>query len=162
MASPVVSFSTIETAVEVLTTLQTSHYSGYPVIENERFLGIITRSQLLTLLKYKLFQETRADWEGSLNSALFETKVTLDEIQILGEESGHHFDLRGILDPSPYCVQESVGLPRIFNLFRGLGLRRLVVVGEGNQVVGMIGRIQLAKFRVEKEGLSEVDSSTRK
>ena len=38
-------------------------------------------------------------------------------------------------------------MPRIFRLFRGLGLRHLVITDEHNRVVGITTRIDIAKYK---------------
>ena len=48
-----------------------------------------------------------------------------------------------------YTVSHHSTLPRIFSMFRGLGLRHLVVVNDQNGVVGMITRKDLARFRLK-------------
>lgn len=58
-------------------------------------------------------------------------------------------DLTPFMDRSPYSVQEDTSLPRMFKIFRGLGLRHLIVVNDYNQVVGIITRVNLARYRGE-------------
>ncbi|ELT96405.1 hypothetical protein CAPTEDRAFT_203043 [Capitella teleta] len=58
-------------------------------------------------------------------------------------------DLRMHMDRAPYSIQDEISLPRVFKLFRGLGLRHLIVVTDRNRVAGVITRINLARFRGE-------------
>lgn len=66
------------------------------------------------------------------------------------EERHFTVDLRPIMNPSPYSVMHSSTLPRIFKLFRGLGLRHVIVVNDNNEVVGIVTRKDLARYRMEK------------
>jgi hypothetical protein len=43
-------------------------------------------------------------------------------------------DLRAYHNPSPYVILDITPLPRVFDLFRSMGLRHLVVVDRLNQV----------------------------
>lgn len=49
------------------------------------------------------------------------------------------------MNPSPYSVEEGTSVPRIFQLFRALGLRHLVVVSSENRVRGIITRKDFLK-----------------
>lgn len=59
-------------------------------------------------------------------------------------------DLSEFMNPSPYTVPQEASLPRVFKLFRALGLRHLVVVDNRNQVVGLVTRKDLARYRLGK------------
>ena len=48
---------------------------------------------------------------------------------------------------APYSLSENSNLPRIFRLFRGLGLRHIVIVDKRNNVIGIVTRIDVAKYR---------------
>uniref|UniRef100_A0A0K8RHF5 Putative chloride channel protein n=1 Tax=Ixodes ricinus TaxID=34613 RepID=A0A0K8RHF5_IXORI len=56
-------------------------------------------------------------------------------------------DLRPYMNSSAYTVSHTASLPRIFKLFRALGLRHLVVVNSSNMVVGIVTRKDLARYR---------------
>uniref|UniRef100_A0A452V7S8 Chloride channel protein n=1 Tax=Ursus maritimus TaxID=29073 RepID=A0A452V7S8_URSMA len=51
---------------------------------------------------------------------------------------------------------QDASLPRVFKLFRALGLRHLVVVDNCNQVVGLVTTKDLARYRLGKGGLEEL------
>ncbi|TMW42563.1 hypothetical protein DOY81_012357 [Sarcophaga bullata] len=44
------------------------------------------------------------------------------------------------MNPSPVCSREHDPVPKIFNKFRALGLRHLIVVNSENRVSGIITR----------------------
>ncbi|XP_065321613.1 H(+)/Cl(-) exchange transporter 7-like isoform X2 [Gordionus sp. m RMFG-2023] len=56
-------------------------------------------------------------------------------------------DLQPYCCKAPYTISYSATLPRVFRLFRALGLRHLTVINEKNEVVGMITRKDVARFR---------------
>ncbi|KAI0228543.1 H(+)/Cl(-) exchange transporter 7 [Lamellibrachia satsuma] len=141
MSSPVICLRTVEKIrriVKILGLVSLSH-NGFPVVEDYtpensdpttatfgRLKGFILKSQLERIL---LGQDDNL-CEDELDSVI---------------------DLRMHMDRSPYIVQEDVSLPKIFKLFRGIGLRHLVVVNDRNRVVGIITRINLAKYRAENK-----------
>lgn len=43
-------------------------------------------------------------------------------------------DLRPFMNPSPYTLPHRASLPRLFRLFRALGLRHLPIVNDVNEV----------------------------
>lgn len=56
---------------------------------------------------------------------------------------GFTINLEMFMNPSPYTVPETTSAPRLFRLFRALGLRHLVVVNLENRVSGIITRKDL-------------------
>ncbi|CAG2248303.1 unnamed protein product [Mytilus edulis] len=68
-------------------------------------------------------------------------------------------------DPSNYrgltvtsCLSKTFSLPKVFNVFRGLGLRHLIVTDDKLTPLGMITRKDLAKFRAgTKRGLVKIE-----
>ena len=51
----------------------------------------------------------------------------LQQVNVSVHERELLMDLTPFMNPAPYCVSDNTSLPRIFRLFRGLGLRHLVV-----------------------------------
>ena len=52
-------------------------------------------------------------------------------------------DLRPYMNPSPISVHESTPIGSCFSLFRGLGIRHLVVLNEVSTPMGIITRKEL-------------------
>ncbi|XP_078237676.1 H(+)/Cl(-) exchange transporter 7 [Pogona vitticeps] len=171
MSTPVTCLRRIEkvgTVVDILSDAASNH-NGFPVVEflpgHEQVAGLrglILRSQLIVLLKHKVFVE-RA------NLSLVQQRLKLKDfrdayprfppiqsIHVSQDERECMMDLTEFMNPSPYTVPQEASLPRVFKLFRALGLRHLVVVDKHNQVVGMVTRKDLARYRLGKEGLEEV------
>ncbi|XP_012587156.1 PREDICTED: coiled-coil domain-containing protein 154, partial [Condylura cristata] len=80
----------------------------------------------------------------------------IQSIHVSQDERECTMDLSEFMNPSPYTVPQDASLPRVFKLFRALGLRHLVVVDNLNQVVGLVTRKDLARYRLGKGGLEEL------
>lgn len=125
-----------------------------------RFRGVILRWQLLVMLDLKIFNENERSYESLCLQAFqrgYPRYTTLENVieNLSDEMYGYHVDLRSIMNPNPYTVLHSASFPKIYQLFRSLGLRHLIVTDDRNQVVGMITRKDLARYVHErdKEGI---------
>lgn len=120
-----------------------------------RFRGFILRWQLIVLLREKVFNETSMDRPPSraITASTFRKFYPryppIESVipTITAAEREYTIDLRPVMNPSPYSVSYAASLPRIFRLFRALGLRHLVVVNDRNMVIGMVTRKDLARYR---------------
>ncbi|XP_069557553.1 H(+)/Cl(-) exchange transporter 7 isoform X1 [Brachyistius frenatus] len=171
MSSPVTCLNRIEkvgTIVDVLSNTSTNH-NGFPVVvqvsdndEPAKLCGLILRSQLIVLLKHKVFMELA-------RSRLTQRKLQLKDfrdayprfppiqsIHVSQDERECMMDLTEFMNPTPYTVPQETSLPRVFKLFRALGLRHLVVVDDENRVIGLVTRKDLARYHLGKHGLEEL------
>ncbi|XP_068983504.1 H(+)/Cl(-) exchange transporter 7 [Bombus flavifrons] len=163
MSHPIVTLKTVENVGHIVELLKCVTFNGFPVVdppnsdETEihsygRFRGLILRSQLIVLLQNKIFNRNLEYWEKSLSVKLFRKEYprypTIDQVTISEEEKTYMIDLRPFMNPSPYTLQHSATLPRAFRLFRALGLRHLPVVNDTNEVIGIITRKDVARFRI--------------
>ncbi|TWW69660.1 H(+)/Cl(-) exchange transporter 7 [Takifugu flavidus] len=162
MSSPVTCLNRIEkvgTIVDTLSNTSTNH-NGFPVVvqvtggdEPAKLCGLILRSQLIVLLKHKVFVELA-------RSRLTQRKLQLKDfrdayprfppiqsIHVSQDERECMMDLTEFMNPTPYTVPQ---------LFRALGLRHLVVVDDENRVVGLVTRKDLARYHLGKHGLEEL------
>ncbi|XP_026973694.1 H(+)/Cl(-) exchange transporter 7 isoform X1 [Sagmatias obliquidens] len=153
--------------VDVLSSTASNH-NGFPVVEDAdgtqpaRLQGLILRSQLIVLLKHKVFIER--SYMGLLRRRLrlkdfrdaYPRFPPIQSIHVSQDERECTMDLSEFMNPSPYTVPQEASLPRVFKLFRALGLRHLVVVDNCNQVVGLVTRKDLARYRLGKGGLEEL------
>ncbi|XP_049950327.1 H(+)/Cl(-) exchange transporter 7 isoform X1 [Schistocerca serialis cubense] len=176
MSHPVVTLKTIENVGHIVDVLKLEEHNGFPVVDPEfskegnsrscgTLRGMILRSQLIVILKNKLFNESSEIWNfKELPIKLFRDAYpryeSIDEVSLSETERTYSVDLRPFMNQSPYTVQHSASLPRVFRLFRALGLRHLPVVNDANEVVGMVTRKDLARYRVWKHrgnmGLDEL------
>lgn len=167
MSAPVTCLKRMEKVgfiVDILSDTSSNH-NGFPVVENKppsRLCGLILRSQLIVLLKHKVFVE-RANL-GQTHKRLmlkdfrdaYPRFPPIQSIHVSQDERDCLMDLTEFMNPSPYTVPQAASLTRVFKLFRALGLRHLVVVDNQNRVVGMVTRKDLARYRIGKEGLEEL------
>ncbi|TMS15556.1 H(+)/Cl(-) exchange transporter 7 [Larimichthys crocea] len=127
-----------------------------------KLCGLILRSQLIVLLKHKVFVELA-------RSRLTHRKLQLKDfrdayprfppiqsIHVSQDERECMMDLMEFMNATPYTVPQETSLPRVFKLFRALGLRHLVVVDDENRVVGLVTRKDLARYHLGKHGLEEL------
>ncbi|XP_024889574.1 H(+)/Cl(-) exchange transporter 7 [Temnothorax curvispinosus] len=175
MSHPVVTLKTVENVGHIAELLKCVTFNGFPVVDPPssdeaeinsygRLRGLILRSQLIVLLKNKVFNEYAEFWEKSLSIKMFRNEYprypTIEQVDITDEEKTYTIDLRHFINPSPYTIQHSATLPRAFRLFRALGLRHVPVVNDTNEVIGIITRKDVARFRIWKHrgrmGLDEL------
>ncbi|XP_029015556.1 H(+)/Cl(-) exchange transporter 7 isoform X2 [Betta splendens] len=171
MSSPVTCLNRIEkvgTIVDILSNTSTCH-NGFPVVvqvansdEPAKLCGLILRSQLIVLLKHKVFVELA---RSRLTMRKLQLKDFRDayprfppiqSIHVSQDERECMMDLTEFMNPTPYTVPEETSLPRVFKLFRALGLRHLVVVNDENKVIGLVTRKDLARYHMGKHGLEEL------
>ncbi|XP_047213764.1 H(+)/Cl(-) exchange transporter 7-like [Girardinichthys multiradiatus] len=171
MSSPVTCLNRIEkvgTIVDILSNTSTNH-NGFPVVvqvsaddEPAKLCGLILRSQLIVLLKHKVFVELA---RARLTQRKLQLKDFRDayprfppiqSIHVSQDERECMMDLTEFMNPTPYTVPLETSLPRVFKLFRALGLRHLVVVDDENRVVGLVTRKDLARYHLGKHGLEEL------
>ncbi|XP_077490396.1 chloride channel protein 7 [Amblyomma americanum] len=164
MGYPVVTFRTVESVGRIIDVLASCPHNGFPVVDTAeehsrdehsfgRFRGIILRWQLIVLLQYKMFQN---DGDGACHRRLhlsnfrdaYPRYPTIQQVHVSVHEREYSMDLRPVMNSAAYTVSHNASLPRIFKLFRALGLRHLVVVNGSNMVVGIVTRKDLARYRM--------------
>uniref|UniRef100_A0A672S4E3 Chloride channel protein n=1 Tax=Sinocyclocheilus grahami TaxID=75366 RepID=A0A672S4E3_SINGR len=171
MSSPVTCFNRVEKVgriVDVLSNTSTNH-NGFPVVahttENDepgKICGLILRSQLIVLLKHKVFVERASSRLSHRKLQLKDFRDAyprfppIQSIHVSQDERECMMDLTEFMNPTPYTVPQETSLPRVFKLFRALGLRHLVVVDNENGVVGLVTRKDLARYHLGKDGLEEL------
>ncbi|KAB7499559.1 H(+)/Cl(-) exchange transporter 7 [Armadillidium nasatum] len=99
----------------------------------------------------EIFNENTHVWDGNivhmeLFRACYPRYPSVEEVSLTEEELGTTIDLRPFMNPSPYTVTSASSFQRIFHLFRGLGLRHLIVLNDEHRVVGIITRKDIVKF----------------
>jgi len=133
-----------------------------------RFRGLILRWQLIVMLQHKIFNEYCLEMK-SFNLQTFRDAYprypSIESVtsHITPEERDCTIDMRPVMNPSAYAVSHTSSLTRIFRLFRALGLRHLVVNNDRNEVIGIVTRKDIARYRSHwshgKYSLSELQIS---
>ncbi|EPS62511.1 hypothetical protein M569_12278, partial [Genlisea aurea] len=158
----VVYFPRVVKVVDALSILRSNNHNGFPVIDHSRsgetlVIGLILRSHLLVLLQSKVdFQHSPLPFNsrnepGAIRHTLREfvkpassKGLSIDDIHLTPDDLEMYIDLVPFLNPSPYEVPEDMSLTKVvYNLFRQLGLRHLLVVPRASRVIGMITRQDL-------------------
>ncbi|XP_077974485.1 H(+)/Cl(-) exchange transporter 7-like isoform X2 [Styela clava] len=133
----------------------TSNHGGYPVQDDHgKFRGVILRSQLLILIKHKVFVE-RTSNGSPLSLSVFRDSYprffSVNLLNVSAAERELHVDLEPYVNPAPYVVHKNSSFPRIFRLFRALGLRHLVVIDDDYSIIGIVTRKDLYKAHKARE-----------
>merc|ERR1719468_176700 len=167
MSHPVVTLSPIETVGHLVDILKSTSHNGFPVVDHPmessynsrtfgKMRGLILRSELIVLLQHKIFSELYGEWEGKVDMSLFRMAYPrypdISGIFVSTTERDYHVDLVPIMNSTPTTCLHSTSIPQMFNLFRALGLRHMLVLNDNNEVVGMVTRKDLARFRVKHHG----------
>lgn len=179
MGYPVITFKVVENVGKIIDVLASCPHNGFPVVDSAeehsseehcfgRFRGVILRWQLIVLLQYKMFHDGA---EGGCSQRLhmgnfrdaYPRYPNIQQVHVSVHERECSMDLQPFMNPSAYTVSNTASLPRIFKLFRALGLRHLVVVNSSNMVVGIVTRKDLARYRTTSHygrlGLEELHVS---
>ncbi|KAL4241084.1 H(+)/Cl(-) exchange transporter 7 [Mactra antiquata] len=167
MSHPVTVMRTQEKVGRIVEILKSESHNGFPVVQDYdpdhsndsgvqtfgTFRGVILRSQLIVLLKLKVFQES-PDYQEKLSNLkatdfrdAYPRFPPIQQIHVSPHEHEFTVDLLPFMNPGAYTIQDGASLHRIFRLFRALGLRHVVVVNEKNQVLGMVTRKDLARYK---------------
>jgi len=174
MRKDVIAMEPHERVSRVLDVLRSTKHHGFPIVdaieppsgtqypEYGRLKGIILRSQLITLLKRRVFtydMHGRRYVPGYLQTELSHfrdayPRYTLEGIEVSREDENCWMDLGPYLHPTPHRVPMNASLPFIFRLFRGLGLRYVLVVNDENQLRGIVTRKDIARFKEKRHQTS--------
>ncbi|CAH2268989.1 jg16014 [Pararge aegeria aegeria] len=161
MSHPVFTLRTVENVGHIIEILRVVSYNGFPVVDPpmaddaevttyKRLRGMVLRSQLIVLLQNKIYNENaNTTWSNfNVDMNMFRKEYprypSIGELEISDWEKTCTIDLRPFMNPSPYTLPHRASLPRLFRLFRALGLRHLPIVNDLNEVVGMVTRKDIA------------------
>uniref|UniRef100_A0A673IZW9 Chloride channel protein n=1 Tax=Sinocyclocheilus rhinocerous TaxID=307959 RepID=A0A673IZW9_9TELE len=158
MSSPVTCFNRVEKVgriVDVLSNTSTIH-NGFPVVahtsENDEHISVLIKSK--TCLASSRLSQRKLQLKDFRDA--YPRFPPIQSIHVSQDERECMMDLTEFMNPTPYTVPQETSLPRVFKLFRALGLRHLVVVDNENRVVGLVTRKDLARYHVGKDGLEEL------
>jgi CBS domain-containing protein len=168
MAHHPVCFMEVERVGDIVDILRSCDHMGFPVVRPRvvqgqsgqpahhrgEFRGLILRSQLCVLLQEQCYGVRRdaavlartLSEEDFVRYYPFGTKrmaAALDAVP--AEAMDLYMDISPYMSSSPYTVYSHTSLTRVFNIFRTMGLRHLVVLDqENNAAVGIVTRKDLA------------------
>ncbi|KAL3641995.1 hypothetical protein CASFOL_012810 [Castilleja foliolosa] len=174
----VVYFPRVVKVVDILSILRSNNHNGFPVIDHTRsgetlVIGLILRSHLLVLLQSKVdFQHSPLPFNSGDGPVPIRHNLTefvkpvsskglsINDIHLTPDDLEMYIDLAPFLNPSPYVVPEDMSLTKVYNLFRQLGLRHILVVPRASRVVGMISRKDLLIEDNEETAALELQSTS--
>ncbi|XP_037948241.1 H(+)/Cl(-) exchange transporter 7 [Teleopsis dalmanni] len=152
MSSPVICFRLRENAKYVFDVLKKCNHNGFPIVEdvNERertrgrVSGIILRSQLIVILLKSLYDEKKRFWQKETTiqtfTNLYPRFPSINDFKMNDDYVDFTINFDIFMNPSPVRVSEHDSVPKIFNKFRALGLRHMIVIDRENRVSGIITR----------------------
>ena len=110
--------------------------------------GVVLRKTLCVLLQRGMFSGWRTGTSESMLSwseleTIYPRYPRIEDIKLSSADYDCWMNLSPYINSSPYTVNENASVPRCYRLFRGLGLRYLVVTNRTNEVVGMVTRKDL-------------------
>ncbi|XP_065899920.1 H(+)/Cl(-) exchange transporter 7-like [Dysidea avara] len=170
MNTDVCAFSCVEKVSKIVQVLTDTIHNAFPVVDEllegrnrpfGKFRGLILRSQLLVLLQHKdrvmaTSNDETVSYSGEYSELCLEDFrdayprfPDLNEVKgsLTAEEMDYYIDLKPFINNTPFTAYDTSYYPKIFGLFRALGLRHLVIVNRDNEVVGMVTRKDIARFR---------------
>lgn len=159
MNAPVICVRKLEKVNYIIDILKNTTHNGFPVIESDengtredgKLIGLILRSQLVVILKRSMYVETERHWRELVTIEHFRKEYprypTIDDLRISEDKTLKNYtvDMSTFMNPSPNSFNPDTSVPRLFQLFRALGLRHLVIVTQENRVRGIITRKDFLK-----------------
>nr|XP_017008425.2 LOW QUALITY PROTEIN: H(+)/Cl(-) exchange transporter 7 [Drosophila takahashii] len=152
LSNPVVCIKLRDSAHYIYKMLKKCDHNGFPVVDDVqgdrrsegRVCGIILRSQLIVILLKSLYVENKRFWlpETSIQTFrdVYPRYPSIKSVRQLDEKINYTVDLSMFMNPSPVRVNPHDSVPRIFQIFRALGLRHLLVINNENRIAGIITR----------------------
>merc|ERR1740128_1343250 len=152
---------------KLVNILRDTEHGGFPVVTpDNKFIGLITRFQLMTLL-CKGFTNQALDTADIIDlkidfsefnrmrgHKLVDPKLTselLNQSQLSSERSGSRINLGNYVNRSALALPRQFSLHRTYLIFRTLGLRHLTIVDGDNRVVGILTRKDLMGFSIDEK-----------
>ena len=182
MSKTVKSLRPCEMVINVINMLQTCTHSAFPVLDGQKYKGIVTRQQLLASLKSGLFYEHQNEMNVMRHSPTRHRFTQSNVVRNVATSSNGNDNYDNLLDIHPRYMNHFVDLwPYIlpnpvveadtpfemtYDIFRAMALRTLPVVHHFVEVVGMISRNDCLNVEGpvlrRLNSLSHIDSDARK
>ena len=161
MSCPVNTIHEVESLHKLVDVLSSTHHGGFPITdEDNRFLGLITRFELLVIFIRAI---NNKEFINQTEDGLMEPSVEysdinrmrghymsdpalhqglLEQIKTSGDKN-LRINLARYVNRSAISIPETFSLQRTYTMFRVMGLRHLTVVDTGNRVTGIVTRRDL-------------------
>lgn len=159
MTSTVIKFSSVSKVSEIVSVLSSNNHqhNGFPVVDADtgKYLGLILRSHLLLILKFKRFFDPLGSTPAEIITpneirSSYPRFFPIEHCRVTDDEMNLSVDLSPYFNQSANVVTERATLGSIFRLFRSLGLRHVVVVDSDMRPIGIVTRKDISRFRDHK------------
>ena len=114
--------------------------------------GLMARHDIITMLYHGHYVEDNRFGEAESYELLREKYprfLTLQSFKIPPEKLNHTINFSNTMNAAPYTAASTMLFPAVYNVFRNMGMRHLVVINLDNEVVGMITRKEIAALEPE-------------
>uniref|UniRef100_A0A3Q2TM83 Chloride channel protein n=1 Tax=Fundulus heteroclitus TaxID=8078 RepID=A0A3Q2TM83_FUNHE len=131
------------TVGEVETLVESTHYSGFPVVvsqESQRLVGFVLRRDVLISI-----DNARKRQDGIVSASQV---VFTEHTPAQPPEAPPPLRLRGIMDLSPFTVTDHTPMDITVDIFRKLGLRQCLVTHNG-RLLGIITKKDILKHMAQ-------------
>ncbi len=138
---------------EVIQAFSRSHHRGFPVVENNQIIGIITQTDIANWQQGKQGRQE----EGREKSDSLISKIRAGTEALPGQNSKLKTPstLREIMTPKPVTVNPDASLSHVLYLLNRYQLSRLPVT-EGRKLIGIITRADIIRAEADQlEGQPE-------
>eukprot|EP00040_Diaphanoeca_grandis_P027493 m.156607 g.156607 ORF g.156607 m.156607 type:complete len:819 (-) comp31009_c0_seq1:30-2486(-) len=148
-----ITFPIRPTVEQIYGSLSSNTHNGFPVVGDNgtQFIGMICRSQLITLLKYKHWERNGEEVPFYLTEMQFtgSNKLTVEKLPIPEDSYDNVIDLSPYVDTTVLTAKKEMPLARAFQLVRYMGIRHLPICDNDNNVVGIVTRKDIDTHAVE-------------
>lgn len=151
MSTPPICIRLREKVGIIVDILKKTTHNGFPIIDDYdengtpgNLLGLMLRSQLTVIIKHKLYEEFEQQWKPDVSIETFRNEYPryplIQNIPVSDKERNYTINSKMFMNRSAHSAWQDAAVPKIFETFRALGLRHLVVVDKENKVKGIITR----------------------
>ncbi|KNC46889.1 chloride channel 7 [Thecamonas trahens ATCC 50062] len=141
---------------DVVVLLESNTHGAFPLcgidengLPSDQFVGIILRHEIITLLKRRAFVDyanavrSHVDWLDFVDDYPRYPDIVDIRADIFDEDMDKFMNLSPYMNPAPITTQPVAAATAVFRLFRGLGLRHMVVVDRMRRIMGIVTRHDL-------------------
>ncbi|CAB4062654.1 CLCN7 [Lepeophtheirus salmonis] len=157
MSSPLVSIKSQETLKKLIEILSSTRHGAYPVSQEGHHIGLISRTDLLAIIKWIKINVPESDnqeFHLSIGLKYSEIESLMEEkFDVKPKDLSHVFNkqvnLLDYVNTSSLKVNDTFSLKRACTLFQSMGLRHLIILDDFGVAIGIITRKDLMGFNIQ-------------
>eukprot|EP00051_Salpingoeca_urceolata_P027820 m.483439 g.483439 ORF g.483439 m.483439 type:complete len:852 (-) comp22938_c0_seq1:252-2807(-) len=171
MSSPVKCFPSVARVGDIVRLLTETSHNAYVVVEKlekpfgqmnendlaeKRFIGVILRSHIITMLQLRCWGTRAGFTTNQMNLShkdfvkKYPQRTPIEDVSLPDHVNDLFMDLSPYMNPTPFTITPEMPLPRVFLLYRSIGLRHIPVLDQVHRVVGMVTRKELTGYKVHE------------